>query len=317
VYAAEVSLSLSLCCALIAISGTAIGQTLPLIGGAAELKATMTDETRWMYFPGVSGQSTVGFLASIDPSVAPRGSFTVVWFQRVAPGSFTMEGWTETSIEDAAAVIETRFNDPDLFQYADLASSPMSVTQQGQGMLALPPEGTINGIADGDPWRSVAGTLTAEDVGFLVDNGFAVGARNLSEGGEMIGPCSDEFDAMSIRASQLAAAFEATTFGQVSPASTLPSSIACCSVSLSSTAVAAFWCSSTKVFASWSPGQPITKGGAPACRWVGSGSIVTVCGSWCFGPPYTTTLTPFTENRTCPTTTPGVCPATPTCAGLP
>lgn len=299
---------------MVASAGVATGQTVPLINGATELKASIADDTPWVYFPGVDGQTTVGFLASIDPSVAPRGSFTVVWFQRTAPGVYSMEGWNETSIEDAAAIIAARYANPDLFQYADLASSPMSVTQQGQGLLMLPPEGTSNGIAEGDPWQGVAGSLSPDDVGFLVDNGYAVGALNLSGGGEMPTPCSDEFDALSANLAQRAAMFEAMTFGSVTTASTLPTAIQCCSAEVAM--LSARWCVSWTIPGGWSP--PFVAMLAPAvpgCGWTRPMTLVTTCSSgWCGTGPLTTTTTVLPPvTRLCPTPPSGTCPAKPNC----
>jgi hypothetical protein len=314
VYAAEFSLSLSLCYLMLASTSIAKGQTVPLISGASELKASISDDTSWMYFPGVDGQTTVGFLASIDPSVAPRGSFTVVWFQRSAPGVYSMEGWTETSIEDAAAIIATRFDNPNLFQYADLEASPMSVTQQGQGLLTLPPEGTSNGIADGDPWQGVASALTPEDIAFLVDNGHATGALNLSGGGETISPCIDEYDAVSANLAQRAAMFEVMTFGTVSTTSTLPSALQCCSAEVAM--VSARWCVSWFIVGGWSPPFVATiSPGVAGCGYTRPISRVDACSTgWCgLGPVVTTTVPLTPQTRVCPTPANGTCPPTPPC----
>jgi hypothetical protein len=193
-----------------------------------------------------------------------------------------MEGWTETSIEDAAAIIATRFNNPDLFEYADLESSPMSVMQQGNGLLVLSPETTNNGISENDPWQSVSGSLTPEDVGFLVDNGFAVGARNLSEGGETTTPCIDEYSEQDINLIQNSLLIETALFGAVSLASQPPAGTSCCYVPQ-----LAARCASVNTYGAWSGGTRIVGG---QCEYSRTKYVVTVFDTnGC--PPYTSTVT--------------------------
>jgi len=74
--------------------------------------------------------------------------------------------------------------------------------------MILPPVETNNGIAVDDPWQPVSDQLSAADIGFLVDNGYAVGAASLSEGGETTAPCPDDFDANSMALSELAVKVE-------------------------------------------------------------------------------------------------------------
>lgn len=276
--------------------------------GASEVRGSISGESGWTYFPGTVGQSVAGFLASLDPSTAPRGSFTVVWFELVAPGQFTMEGWTETSLEDAAAIIATRFSEQEMFQFADLASSPMSQAALGAGLMILPPVETNNGIAVDDPWQPVSDQLSAADIGFLVDNGYAVGAASLSEGGETTAPCPDDFDANSMALSELAVKVETDLFGSASTPSAVPAGAPrCCAVPQAQ--AAAVWCVTWTAWNPWGPGFPLAVV-PPACRWTRTGTQTTTCGFCWWSTSWTT---PVTQPRQCPVALPGACPATPPC----
>lgn len=257
--------------ALILAASSAQAQLVLDYPDATEIRSSIADGTSWAYVPGVAGETVIGFLASRDPALAPPGSFTVVWLERVAPAQFTMEGWSDVAIEDAAAFVADRFADPDLFRYADFASSPMFFGGSTGG--GLPPEETSRGMAISDPWQSVAQLLTPDDIGFLVDNGFAVGAGELSRTSEMPAPCPDEYAALSSELAGLAVIFEEQTFGVVLEASTLPAALTeCC--------VAPQWCVKTYTWNDWGAGVPIASG-APSCQWTRSGTMHETCGFCC------------------------------------
>lgn len=282
----------------------AAGQLLAQFPDAASTVLSVRDDGTWLYIPAIVNGSVVGFLAACDPAVLGRNSFAVVWFGRTGTTQFVMQGWHEISIEDAAAAVVDQYGEPAMFEFGDMQSPANWFGASPTTVIPTPAVITAHGIAIDDPWQEVAGTLTAEDIAYLVDQGYAVGARGLSGDGEMAGGCVDEVSVQAGKLAGFAVLVEEQLFGVVSAGSALPSSLqACC--------IAPQWCVYSYSWGPWSDPESIGSA-APACRWTRSGTASRTCGTcwWSW-----TRTWPVTDNRTCPTPVAGQCPASPTCAG--
>lgn len=289
---------------LIAAFGVGVTSGVASRAQADEIRASMADETHWLYVPAVSGESVVGFLAIQDPVFATRGSYSVVWFERIGVAEFTMEGWTETAPDDAASIIADRLNDPSLFQYADFSASAMPLAALGAVSLYTPPEWTNNGISIYDPWQSVSDELNAEDIEFLVNNGFATGAAGMSKSVVMPAPCSSFVTTQNGKLAKFAADFELNVFGAVSGSSVLPESLeTCCLVPQG--------CSTIYRWGEYAPPTSIASA-APSCRWTRDGTYTTTCSFCGISWSYSGTVT---DNHTCSVAVAGECPPKPPCPG--
>jgi len=161
------SLSLSLSLSLIA--------AVPAFATEPTPRSVIFDgDNGWKYYPAVIDSHVTGFLAKQTAgSPAPSG-FTIVWYMRESNGTWSMHGWSGTSLAAAAESLQTMKAAPNLFSHA--MESPTATPTTGESRLFF---STSNGLSLQDPWQVVADTLTPSEMELIVQSG-AEGASELT-----------------------------------------------------------------------------------------------------------------------------------------
>lgn len=119
----------------------------------------------WTFYPGFFVGRVLGFIAAHDPATVPAHTFSTIWFQKQADGTFSWEGWEGVSAASTAAKVSQREGLPDMF-----AQPALQVTS------AIPADGTdadfvpmTNGVAADSVFVAAIPQMAASDVESLVE----------------------------------------------------------------------------------------------------------------------------------------------------
>ncbi|MBM4107218.1 MAG: hypothetical protein FJ255_00120 [Phycisphaerae bacterium] len=128
----------------------------------------------WALHPAMAGNTLVGYLAQqVGGTPAPNG-FSIVWFRRLPGDAFSMEGYSGTSIAEAAEKVRMLLDDPSAFDVSELAGLAATGAEPEAGFVPM-----VDGLAVTDPLQPYAGSMPAELLEWFVSLG-SEGATELT-----------------------------------------------------------------------------------------------------------------------------------------